>query len=136
MPWDLINGVVSLGIVVVSPQGWCGDQWKDMIGAVNASMTNLSLHPVLSHVDWNRVGFMEQDVDFDTDSQDGSHPAGSKEECCSVCVANASCAAAVFDPAFRRHPASCWFKTKDQLSKKVSNPGRVACVPKTNLVLI
>jgi hypothetical protein len=287
MPWDLINGVVSLGIVVVAPQGWCGDQWKDMIGAVNASMNNLSLHPALPHVDWDRVGFMghssggyaavtaaayafkmtgmtpmaavashgvdidgsrhvtspimytsgsgdprrhksaqgfancparpkvfavlnggrhmepegqgrlnpfdalfmgchlkavgstascariygntsdalcfansmttcqidltpptpptpsppspcdfEQDVDFDMDSKDGVHPAGSKEECCSVCVANSTCAAAVFDPAWRRHPASCWFKTKDQLSKKVSNPGRVACIPKSSIAFV
>merc|ERR1712025_1125036 len=49
----------------------------------------------------------EQDVDFDTDNKEGLHPAGSKEECCSVCVANSTFAAAVFDPAWRRHPASC-----------------------------
>ena len=58
MPWDLINGVATLGIVVVAPQGWCSDQWRDMVHALNASMANASLHPVLSHVDWSHVGFL------------------------------------------------------------------------------
>eukprot|EP01046_Picozoa_sp_COSAG06_P020612 COSAG06_NODE_1515_length_9225_cov_75.448280_3_plen_522_part_00 len=278
MPWDLLNDVASLGIVVFAPEGWCDDQWKDMVHAVSGSRRK-PLHPVLAHIDWAHVGFLghsaggyaactaaayastlgtgitpravvashgadidgskniscpsmfssgsadprrhksaqafancparpkvfavleggshmepergghlnpydahflachlnvstsscdkiygdgpatlchannmstcdvvttpapappppnpdcqfEDNTDFDSGSQQGKHGASSREECCELCKSNQTCVAAVFDPAFRHTPASCWFKTAGELAKKVTKPGVTACVLK------
>jgi len=59
---DLIESVVSLGVVVVAPAtsgGKCDDNhWKDMLHAIEGSKAKPSLHEALQHVDWERVGIM------------------------------------------------------------------------------
>jgi hypothetical protein len=56
---DLVESVASLGFVVVAPAtsgGRCDDNhWKDMLHALKGSKAKVSLHPALSHVDWNRT---------------------------------------------------------------------------------
>lgn len=56
---DLINDVASLGFVVVAPAtGNCNDHSSDILGAIEWSRTNASLHEALSHVDWSREGII------------------------------------------------------------------------------
>jgi len=56
---DLVESVASLGFVVVAPAtsgGRCDDNhWKDMLHALVGSKAKVSLHPALTHVDWNRT---------------------------------------------------------------------------------
>eukprot|EP00055_Hartaetosiga_balthica_P010760 m.47003 g.47003 ORF g.47003 m.47003 type:complete len:1028 (-) comp7303_c0_seq1:128-3211(-) len=56
------------------------------------------------------------------DTLDWLHPtAATKEDCCSVCVGDISCFAAVF------YDGSCWFKNDTR--NPVYREGRVACLP-------
>ena len=64
----------------------------------------------------------QADTDFNAGVGGPNAPAASNDECCEMCRSHYECAGAVLAKG------TCWFKTKDDLTKPSTASGREACV--------